>query len=98
MAFHSSLIITKACKNGILVKTGIFSYVRHPIYAGNGIIGTFGLILLFNRLAGFFAILINYFVLAVYLIPKEEKILVEEFGDEFIQYKEKVGGYFPKLI
>lgn len=31
-------------------------------------------------------------------IQIEEKLLIERFGDEYLDYKQKVGMYFPKLF
>ena len=89
--------MNKAYETRILIKTGIFAYIRHPIYAAYGFIASFGLTLILNRIAGFFFMIIGFFALKFHVIPKEEKILVEEFGEEFIKYREEVGAFFPKL-
>ncbi len=78
-----------------LVKTGIYSKIRHPIY------------LSFNILCiGFNMILLDWFLLALYLIGAiglyfqaidEEKILIETFGDDYKDYIEKTGRFFVKL-
>lgn len=31
------------------------------------------------------------------LIGKEEKLLIDEFGNEYIKYKKKVNAIFPKI-
>jgi protein-S-isoprenylcysteine O-methyltransferase Ste14 len=84
---------TKTKRN--LVKTGIYSKIRHPIY------------LSFNILCiGFNMILLDWFLLALYLIGAiglyfqaidEEKILIETFGDDYKDYIEKTGRFFVKL-
>jgi protein-S-isoprenylcysteine O-methyltransferase Ste14 len=68
-----------------LMKTGIYKYLRHPIYAG-GVIGSFASILIFRCLFfGTIGFLYNFFVLFVRL-KQEEKLLIEEFGDEYEKY------------
>ena len=70
-----------------LVKSGIYKTIRHPVYV-------FG----FTFIMGFFIFtqvfygLIFLFVLAVLQIKrikKEEKVLIEKFGDEYLEYKKQ---------
>ncbi|MFX1391190.1 MAG: methyltransferase family protein [Promethearchaeota archaeon] len=78
-----------------LVKTGIYSKVRHPIY------------LSFNILCiGFNMILLDWFLLILYVIGAvglylqaidEEKILIDVFGDDYKEYIERTGRFFVKL-
>ena len=74
---------------------GIFSKVRHPMYLG--------IVLFYLALAVFtislvsilmfFLILIGYNYIANY----EEERLIERFGEEYIDYKKRVGKWFPSL-
>ncbi len=68
-----------------LIQHGIFKYIRHPIYAG-GIFGSFGSILIFRCIfIGSLGFLYNFFVLFIRL-RQEEALMVEEFGEEYIDY------------
>ena len=69
-----------------LMKSGIYRYIRHPIYAG-GVIGSFASILIFRCIFfGTVGFLYNFFVLFVRL-KQEELLLLEEFGEEYQEYK-----------
>lgn len=78
---------------GFMVKTGIYSVVRHPIYLGYLI-----------ELAGFFVIKFNYISLAaiIAMIPVclfrmngEEKHLIDKYGDQYESYGEKTKRLIP---
>ncbi|RCX16510.1 protein-S-isoprenylcysteine O-methyltransferase Ste14 [Anaerobacterium chartisolvens] len=71
-----------------IISSGAYSLVRHPIYSGTLIV-FLGLIVLFEAL-----IPLLYFplstVLYYILIRYEEKELIKEYGDEYIEYSKKV--------
>ncbi|MFB0517440.1 MAG: isoprenylcysteine carboxylmethyltransferase family protein [Candidatus Neomarinimicrobiota bacterium] len=72
-----------------VVDSGPYSLVRHPQYLG-GILAIFITTLLFypNWL---FAILGTIGAVAVYMSCKEEEVrLVQQFGDEYLRYMERV--------
>ena len=76
----------------LLVVSGIHKYVRHPLY-----LGTFAFIWGLFLLLPYFSLLISDTIITVYTligIGLEEKKLVSEFGDSYIQYRSQV----PKLI
>jgi protein-S-isoprenylcysteine O-methyltransferase Ste14 len=78
-----------------LVKSGIYSKIRHPIY------------LSFNILCiGFNMILLDWLLLVLYVIGAiglyfqaidEETILLEFFGQEYARYIKRTGRFFPKF-
>jgi protein-S-isoprenylcysteine O-methyltransferase Ste14 len=72
---------------GQLVTNGIFSYIRHPHYTSLIIIGI-GLALFFYSL---FALLIAILAipLIIWSIYDEEKHLIKEFGNEYIDFMKK---------
>ena len=77
-----------------LDKGGILGMVRHPWYAG-------GILIVWGRNLDMAAILTNivitgYFIIGVFL---EEKKLLVEFGEEYIDYQRRVSMLFPfKLL
>jgi len=79
-----------------LVTQGIYHYIRHPIYSAHILWGLAQSFILPNWLAGWGGLLL---IIPVFLIriPNEEKIMINQFGDAYIEYMEKVGGVFPKL-
>ncbi|UCG00945.1 MAG: isoprenylcysteine carboxylmethyltransferase family protein [Candidatus Heimdallarchaeota archaeon] len=79
-----------------LITTGIFSYIRHPIYAG-GIIGVFGLYLAFGSFFVLIGIWISYFVVFRHRLLFEEKMMTEAFGDEYREYMKHSKRLIPFL-
>jgi protein-S-isoprenylcysteine O-methyltransferase Ste14 len=87
--------IHKARKEGKLVTTGIYKYIRHPQYLGFLLI-TLGLNVQWLTIIT----LIMWPILAVLywrLAKKEDKEMEEQFGEEFLEYKRKVPGFIPRL-
>ena len=70
-----------------LVKTGIYKKIRHPIYlfGFTFVLGFFIFTQVFYGLIFLFALA----VLQVNRIKKEEQVLIEKFGDEYVEYKKQ---------
>jgi protein-S-isoprenylcysteine O-methyltransferase Ste14 len=79
-----------------LVTQGIYRFLRHPIYTAHILWGVAQAFMLPNWLAGWGGLL---FIIPVFLIriPNEEKTMINQFGETYIEYMEKVGGVLPKL-
>jgi len=81
-------------RNQRLVTWGPYRYVRHPSYLGY-----------FFMFFGFFFLVTNLFtVFPLLAIPgyyhvsiEEERLLIQRFGKEYVQYQRKTGMFFPKL-
>ena len=79
-----------------LVKTGLYKYIRHPIYTGC-ILTYLGYSLLQNAILCI-SIITPLFIIILFLKAKqEERDLVNEFKDEYIEYKKSVGMFLPKI-
>ncbi len=79
-----------------VIRSGVFRVVRHPIYTG-ALLFYLGAILSTLSLASaafWIVILIFYYGISRY----EEKILIEEFGQDYLNYKKKTGMLFPRLF
>jgi methanethiol S-methyltransferase len=76
-------------------RSGILNYVRHPIYSGTILIvvGFFLFTPTMATLASTLCIL-GYLPIGIYL---EEKKLIRQFGNQYIQYKKEVPSLIPKL-
>ena len=71
-----------------LITDGPFRYMRHPRYSGI-ILWVFGVALIFLSIAGLvLAVLMS--ALMLLRIPKEEKMLHQEFGEEWEDYCRRV--------
>ncbi len=78
-----------------LVTTGIYCYIRHPLYLGE-ITRNIGFAVLFSSLYGFVMMVIANIFLAI-RIPSEEKMLISEFGDEYEDYKKRTKKLIPYI-
>ena len=79
-----------------VVTTGVYAVLRHPIYAAVWLSMIAQALLLNNWIAGLAGIAT---FLPVYLVrvPKEERMMVEQFGQEYQDYMRRVGGIIPKI-
>lgn len=80
-------------KDGKLIVSGLYKYIRHPLY-------TFGLLFIWltpvmtqNMLTVYLGATI-YTVIGAYF---EERKLAREFGDEYVAYKKRTPMLLPKL-
>ncbi len=79
----------------LLITTGLFKWVRHPMYASVGATAIAQLFMLQNWLVGpAFLILTVPFYL--YRVKREERELIIHFGDEYLEYKRQTNALFPK--
>jgi protein-S-isoprenylcysteine O-methyltransferase Ste14 len=79
-----------------IIKDGLFKLVRHPFYLSLILI-TLSLVLLFDS----YVLLVGSAVVAVILVSearKEERLLAEEFGEEYFSYQRETGMFFPKIV
>jgi len=79
-----------------LIQTGIYKYIRHPMYSQSwlwvilqGIVAANSFVLIFGIVTWGFM----YFT----RINAEEKMLIDEFGDKYIEYMKTTGRLIPKL-
>jgi protein-S-isoprenylcysteine O-methyltransferase Ste14 len=86
---------TRPQKEEKLRKTGLYSVVRHPIYFCD-IFWPLGLSLIFRSLIGT-ALTVVWFIIFYLLTFLEEEKLIEEYGDEYLKYKQKVPRIIPFL-
>ena len=71
-----------------VVQTGPYAFVRHPVYTG-WLIAMFGSALVAGTIDGFLGVELTILAFVIKL-PREEKLLSQELGDEYRQYMEKV--------
>jgi protein-S-isoprenylcysteine O-methyltransferase Ste14 len=81
---------------GKLVTEGPFSVVRHPTYFAHTLI--FSGVFLITRVVSVGIItIIDIFLIHMFIIPLEEKELLNRFGEEYRLYRERVSKYFPRI-
>ncbi len=79
-----------------LVITGIYRYVRHPMYLGTFLIGV-GYIFIVWPVWSLPVFVIPFYLRFYSQIAKEEEHLKNLFGQKYVQYCQKVPGMFPTL-
>lgn len=80
----------------VLVTTGVYRLVRHPMYAAFFLMAIGQLALLPNWFAGPSALLAIALLYAVRK-PREEAMLLQQFGDTYRQYIARTGGVMPRV-
>lgn len=78
-----------------LISSGIYKFIRHPIYTG--LIGIFIGYFLFNPNAAAMLHLVGLLIYLPFGIFYEEKKLIEMHGEEYLDYKKTVPALFPKI-
>ncbi len=78
-----------------LIAHGIYKYVRHPVYIGT-LLRTFAIPIYTTSLLGFLFALMGI-PLFIYRIGIEEKMLIEEFGDEYLEYTKDTWKLLPYI-
>ena len=92
----SIIAVKKAYYESILITSGFFAYMRHPVYSSFILFMTPGFVCLFNSWFLFLISVIFYLFFKIYIKP-EEAYLMNNFGENYTQYKENVYAIFPKL-
>lgn len=79
-----------------LIKSGPYKWIRHPMYL-QIFIWTIAQALIASNLMASPSGLMAWTFLYCIRIPKEEKMMIENFGDEYKLYINQTGKIFPKL-
>lgn len=81
-------------ENNKLKTSGIYAWVRNPMYSGWWI-AMAGIILLWHNVVMLILLVINWLIMTITLINTEEKWLLDLYGDEYTSYKTKVNRCIP---
>jgi protein-S-isoprenylcysteine O-methyltransferase Ste14 len=82
-------------KNQKLIKSGIYTNVRHPIYL-SGLILLLGVALIAGNIYGLLFFILSLIAI-VTRIGKEEKELIAKFGREYEEYAKETPALIPRL-
>lgn len=80
-----------------LVTDGVYKRVRHPMYSAIFLWDISQGLLLSNWLAGWAAI-ITFALLFAVRVPREERMMLEKFGTEYLEYSRKAGRLVPRIF
>ena len=79
-----------------LVTEGVYRSVRHPMYASMWLWGVAQALLLQNWIAGWVS-LVMFMPLYLLRVPREERMMLDEFGEEYRAYMNHTGRVIPRL-
>ena len=79
-----------------LVTEGVYRSIRHPMYASMWLWGVAQALLLQNWIAGW-ASLVMFMPLYLLRVPREERMMLDEFGEEYRAYMNRTGRVIPRL-
>jgi protein-S-isoprenylcysteine O-methyltransferase Ste14 len=79
-----------------LITHGIYKYVRHPVYLGT-FLSALAIPIFATSLPGFL-IALTAIPLFNYRIGNEEKMLIQEYGDEYLEYMKTTWRIFPYIF
>ena len=80
--------------NHTIKKNGIYSIVRHPSYLGS-LVSFIGFGISLNSWLSLMAIAVLMTIAFIYRIKIEEKVLINQFGADYLEYKKKTYGLIP---
>ena len=77
-----------------LVTSGPYARIRHPLYTA---MFGYGISLALVTANWIFVILAVMVIVGMFLrVPKEEQMMIDEFGEEYQAYKQRTGRFLPK--
>ena len=80
-----------------LVKTGVYRLIRHPMYSSFFLLGLAQMLLLPNWLAGISGVM-GAGILFAFRVLREERMMLESFGDEYCDYMTRTKRIVPWII
>jgi protein-S-isoprenylcysteine O-methyltransferase Ste14 len=88
--------IAEIKKDHTLVTSGVYKYVRHPMYTAFYILVLGIFLVSANLLVGVLSVLLWHFQYK-YRVVKEEAYLLEKFGEQYKKHMIVTGRLFPRL-
>ena len=79
-----------------IVINGLYRYTRNPIYIA-WVIALFGAFLYFGHILLLIYTVLNGVALHLYILLREEPVLLKRFGEEYIRYTKSVPRWIPRL-
>ena len=78
-----------------LIDSGVYSWVRHPMYLGI-LLFCLGFFFLSSSLLSF-GVWLAFFILYDKMATYEEKDLIRVLGEEYVAYQERVAKWLPRI-
>ena len=77
-------------KPSVLIQTGPFKISRNPMYLGMSIL-LIGIGFILGSVSSFIGVFLFVATMEIAFITQEERFMQEQFGEEYLAYKKKVG-------
>src|SRR5262245_45217046 len=84
-------------ENHELVSHGVFRWIRHPMYASIWLWGLAQGMMLANWFAGW-SVIPAFAAMYFIRMPREERLMCEQFGDGYRDYARRTGRLIPRLM
>lgn len=84
---HNTTLKIQQSQN--IVTEGVFQKTRNPMYFGMAVL-LFGAAILSSNVISLVVPLLFVFLVSLLVIPKEEKLMIQKFGQEYLDYTQKV--------
>ena len=78
-----------------LITHGVYRFMRHPMYASIFLFGLAQGLMLSNWLAGWAAV-VTFTPMYFIRTPREERMMVEHFGESYRRYMTEAGRLWPR--
>ena len=92
--YYSTLLFTN--EDHKLITTGIYKYIRHPIYLGD-MLFYFGIGISLSNYIIILVLLLSSSTAYIIRMNQEEKMMIEGFGNEYVVYCSKTKRLIPFL-
>jgi protein-S-isoprenylcysteine O-methyltransferase Ste14 len=90
-------VTLKVRQDHVLIKAGVYRLVRHPMYSSFFLLGLAQLLLLPNWFAGVSG-LIGVGLLFVFRVMREERMMLDSFGDDYRAYMASTKRIIPWVL
>ena len=80
-----------------LVTDGIYSTIRHPVYAAMWVWAVAQPLLIHNWVGGL-ALLVTFLPLYLLRVPREEQMMLDHFGEAYQAYMDRTGRVWPRNL
>jgi protein-S-isoprenylcysteine O-methyltransferase Ste14 len=80
----------------VMITGGVYRRIRHPMYAAHWLWAVGQALLLHNWIAGL-AGLVAIAPLTWYRVPREEQMMLNQFGDDYRIYRAHTGAILPRI-
>ena len=90
-------VTTELREKHTLATGGVFRYIRHPMYSAHLLWGIAQALLIHNWIAGL-ASLVIFLPFYILRVRREERMMLEKFGEEYRTYISQTGRILPRLL